>query len=145
MEFLIEESIISRNFKIYMISRKVILTGSFGVGKTSLFRRFISGTFSEKYITTIGVKVDKKVVEVHGQEVSILLWDIAGEVSQDKVPKSFFSQRSQIFTFPFIPNFLNQLNCYFFFILNKESYLQIFRIWNFRGSNIMSIFALKLF
>ncbi|MEM1119828.1 MAG: Rab family GTPase [Bacteroidota bacterium] len=79
-----------------MLSRKVILTGSFGVGKTSLFRRFINNTFSEKYITTIGVKVDKKVVEVNGQEVSILLWDIAGEVKQDKVPKSYFLGASAI-------------------------------------------------
>ncbi len=79
-----------------MISRKVILTGSFGVGKTSLFQRFIKGTFSEKYITTIGVKVDKKVIEINGEEVSILLWDIAGEVSQDKVPKSFFLGASAV-------------------------------------------------
>ncbi len=79
-----------------MISRKVILTGSFGVGKTSLFRRFITNTFSEKYITTIGVKVDKKTVEVKGQEVSILLWDIAGEIKQDKVPKSYFLGASAI-------------------------------------------------
>jgi len=83
-------------FNNLMISRKVILTGSFGVGKTSLFRRFIKGSFSEKYITTIGVKVDKKVVEVRGEEVSILLWDIAGEVKQDKVPKSFFLGASAI-------------------------------------------------
>lgn len=89
-------SIFFRNLTISMINRKVILTGSFGVGKTSLFRRFISGTFSEKYITTIGVKVDKKVVEVNGEEVSILLWDIAGEVSQDKVPKSFFLGASAV-------------------------------------------------
>jgi len=79
-----------------MISRKVILTGSFGVGKTSLFRRFINNTFSEKYITTIGVKVDKRTVEIEEQEVSILLWDIAGEVSQDKVPKSYFLGASAI-------------------------------------------------
>lgn len=79
-----------------MISRKVILTGSFGVGKTSLFRRFITNTFSEKYITTIGVKVDKRTVEVEGQEVSILLWDIAGEIKQDKVPKSYFLGASAI-------------------------------------------------
>ena len=79
-----------------MISRKVILTGSFGVGKTSLFRRFIKNSFSEKYITTIGVKVDKKVVEIRGEEVSILLWDIAGEVKQDKVPKSFFLGASAV-------------------------------------------------
>lgn len=79
-----------------MISRKVILTGSFGVGKTSLFKRFINNTFSEKYITTIGVKVDKKTIEIGEQEVSILLWDIAGEVSQDKVPKSYFLGASAI-------------------------------------------------
>ena len=79
-----------------MISRKVILTGSFGVGKTSLFRQFIHETFSEKYITTIGVKVDKKVVEVNGEEISILLWDIAGEVKQDKVPKSYFLGASAV-------------------------------------------------
>lgn len=79
-----------------MLSRKVILTGSFGVGKTSLFSRFIHNTFSDKYITTIGVKVDKKYMEIDGQEVSILLWDIAGEVTQDKVPRSYFLGASGI-------------------------------------------------
>lgn len=79
-----------------MLSRKVILTGSFGVGKTSLFSRFISNTFSDKYITTIGVKVDKKSLEIDGEKVSILLWDIAGEVTQNKVPKSYFLGASAI-------------------------------------------------
>lgn len=79
-----------------MLSRKVILTGSFGVGKTSLFSRFINNTFSDKYITTIGVKVDKKMMEIDGQEVSILLWDIAGEVTQNKVPHSYFLGASAI-------------------------------------------------
>ncbi len=79
-----------------MISRKVILTGSFGVGKTSLFSRFIYKSFSDRYITTIGVKVDKKAMEVDGQEVSIILWDIAGEVTQDKVPRSYFLGASAI-------------------------------------------------
>ncbi len=73
-----------------MISKKVILTGSFGVGKTSLFNQFVYNRFSDKYLTTIGVKVNKKVIEVKGEELSILLWDIAGEVSQDKVPVSYF-------------------------------------------------------
>ncbi len=73
-----------------MLSKKVILTGNFGVGKTSLFNRFVYNRFSDKYLTTIGVKVNKKVTEVDGEEVSFLLWDIAGEVSQDKVPVSYF-------------------------------------------------------
>lgn len=79
-----------------MISKKVILTGSFGVGKTSLFNKFLYNRFSEKYLTTIGVKVDKKAIGIDGTEVSILLWDIAGEVSQDKVPNSYFLGASGI-------------------------------------------------
>lgn len=79
-----------------MISKKVILTGSFGVGKTSLFNQFIFKTFSDKYLTTIGVKVNKRTVEIDDQEVSILLWDIAGEISQDKVPNSYFLGASAV-------------------------------------------------
>lgn len=79
-----------------MISKKIILTGSFGVGKTSLFNRFLYQKFSDKYLTTIGVKVDKKVLDIEGQEVSLLLWDIAGEVQQDKVPHSYFLGASGI-------------------------------------------------
>ncbi|MEO1436533.1 MAG: Rab family GTPase [Bacteroidota bacterium] len=73
-----------------MLSKKVILTGSFGVGKTSLFNQFVFSKFSDKYLTTIGVKVNKKVISVGEQDLSILLWDIAGEVAQDKVPVSYF-------------------------------------------------------
>ena len=71
-------------------SEKVILTGSFAVGKTSLFNRFIYNQFDERYLTTIGVKVNKKVVTIEDKEISLLLWDIAGEISQDKVPITYF-------------------------------------------------------
>jgi small GTP-binding protein len=79
-----------------MISKKIILTGSFGVGKSSLFNRFIYEQFDDKYLTTIGVKVNKKNVGIDGTELSILLWDIAGEVTQDKVPVSYFLGASGI-------------------------------------------------
>ncbi len=79
-----------------MISKKVILTGSFGVGKTSLFNQFIYSKFSDRYLTTIGVKVNKKTIEIDGRELSMLLWDIAGEVAQDKVPTSYFLGASGI-------------------------------------------------
>lgn len=79
-----------------MLSKKVILTGSFGVGKTSLFNRFINNTFSERYLTTIGVKVDKKEVYVNGQTASLILWDIAGEITQNKVPTTYFLGASAI-------------------------------------------------
>jgi small GTP-binding protein len=73
-----------------MLKAKIILTGNFGVGKTSLFQRFLFSRFDEKYLTTIGVKVDKRVVKLETDEVQLFLWDVAGEVSQDKVPLSYF-------------------------------------------------------
>ena len=79
-----------------MISTKVILTGNFGVGKTSLFNQFLFSKFSERYLTTIGVNVKKKMIEIEGNQLNILLWDIAGEVSQDKVPHSYFLGASGI-------------------------------------------------
>jgi small GTP-binding protein len=62
-----------------MIQKKICMVGAFGVGKTSLVARFVHSSYSEKYQTTIGVKVDKKVVTLNGEEVMFVLWDLAGE------------------------------------------------------------------
>ena len=62
-----------------MIKKKICVLGSFGVGKTSLTAQFVLNMFSDKYHTTIGVKVDKKVVKIGGQELTLMLWDMAGE------------------------------------------------------------------
>ncbi|HMQ47460.1 MAG TPA: Rab family GTPase [Saprospiraceae bacterium] len=79
-----------------MNSRKILLTGSFAVGKTSLFHRFLYNTFSDKYLTSIGVKVDKKLVNIEDHEIALIVWDIAGEVSQDKIPRSYFLGASAV-------------------------------------------------
>ncbi len=62
-----------------MIQKKICMVGAFGVGKTSLVARFVHSIFSEKYQTTIGVKIDKKQLTVDGGEVTLMLWDLAGE------------------------------------------------------------------
>ena len=62
-----------------MIEKKICMLGASGVGKTSLVSRFVSSIFSEKYHTTIGVKVDKKSVTVDDTLVTMLLWDIYGQ------------------------------------------------------------------
>ncbi len=72
------------------ISKKVILIGNFGVGKTSLVRRYVFQKFSDEYLTTLGVKIDKKVLQIGEKELTLLIWDVAGEVSQSKVPKSYY-------------------------------------------------------
>ena len=73
------------------IAKKVIVAGHFGVGKTSLIRRFVHQKFSDQYLTTIGVKIDKKVVEIEGAKINMILWDIAGEQSAGKIPKTYFA------------------------------------------------------
>ncbi len=72
-----------------MLSKKVILLGKYGVGKTSLIRQYVYQKFSEQYLTTIGVKIDKKEVQVQEKSVNLLIWDIAGEDSQTKVPPTY--------------------------------------------------------
>ena len=62
-----------------MLKKKICLLGSFGVGKTSLVSRFVHSMFDDKYHTTVGVKIDKKVLEVEGEELTLMLWDMAGE------------------------------------------------------------------
>jgi GTPase SAR1 family protein len=53
-----------------MIQKKVCLLGTSGVGKTSLVAQFVHSMFSDKYLTTVGVKIDKKSVTVDGTEVT---------------------------------------------------------------------------
>ena len=62
-----------------MIQKKICMLGAFAVGKTSLVSRYVSSVFSDKYHSTVGVKVDKKQVSVNGHDMTLMLWDIAGQ------------------------------------------------------------------
>jgi small GTP-binding protein len=62
-----------------MIQKKICMVGAFAVGKTSLVARFVESIFSEKYHTTVGVKISKKALQVGDQEWHLILWDLAGE------------------------------------------------------------------
>jgi small GTP-binding protein len=61
------------------LQKKICMLGAFSVGKTSLVKRFIQSVFSEAYLTTVGVKIDKKTVELPNRTVNLILWDLAGE------------------------------------------------------------------
>jgi small GTP-binding protein len=72
-----------------MIQKKICMLGAFATGKTSLVARFVKSIFSEKYHTTVGVKIDKKVVKVGSEDVMLMLWDLAGEDEFNKVQMSY--------------------------------------------------------
>lgn len=72
-----------------MIQKKVCMIGTFAVGKTSLVRQFVESVYSEKYHTTVGVKVDKKVVTIGEQQVTLVLWDIEGAETGFELRQSY--------------------------------------------------------
>ena len=72
-----------------MIQKKNCLVGAFATGKTSLVSRFVKSIYSDIYHSTVGVKIDKKVVKLKQQEVSLILWDIHGEDEFQRVQMSY--------------------------------------------------------
>jgi small GTP-binding protein len=72
-----------------MIQKKLALLGAAGVGKTSLVRRFVDSIFDDTYLTTIGVKVDKKPVRVGETDLTLMIWDVAGAEEHFSVPSSY--------------------------------------------------------
>lgn len=72
-----------------VVQRKVCMLGATAVGKTSLVRRYVESIFSEKYQATIGVKIDRKLVELGETTVSLLLWDLQGEDDFQRVRLSY--------------------------------------------------------
>jgi len=72
------------------VSKKICLVGIYGVGKTSLIARFVRQTFSEKYLTTLGVKIDTKLVTLDtGDACKLIIWDIAGKDEYSSTDKQY--------------------------------------------------------
>ncbi|WP_046743128.1 Rab family GTPase [Kordia zhangzhouensis] len=60
-------------------SKKIILLGHFGVGKSSLIRQFVENTFTSDYKVTIGVHILKKEIKIAADEtISLIIWDLEG-------------------------------------------------------------------
>ena len=72
-----------------MIQKKICLLGGFGVGKTSLVSQFVHSIFSDKYLTTIGVKIEKKSVPLAGTTVEMVIWDLYGHDDYQKLRVSY--------------------------------------------------------
>ncbi|MGL4622058.1 Rab family GTPase [Chroococcidiopsis sp.] len=72
-----------------MIQKKICMVGAFATGKTSLVSQFVKSIYSEIYHSTVGVKIDKKLVKIAEREVNLILWDIHGEDEFQKLQMSY--------------------------------------------------------
>ncbi|MEL6134012.1 MAG: Rab family GTPase [Bacteroidota bacterium] len=73
------------------IKRKIALLGSHAVGKTSLISQFVEGKFPEKYLTTIGLKVDSKHLVIDDYALDLVVWDIAGQDDPTRIPHYYLN------------------------------------------------------
>ncbi|MEO8576487.1 MAG: Rab family GTPase [Gemmatimonadales bacterium] len=61
-----------------MIQKKICMVGLFGVGKTCLVQQFVHSIFAARYLSTVGVKIDRKDVKSGDQDIRLILWDLEG-------------------------------------------------------------------
>jgi small GTP-binding protein len=85
-----------------VISKKMCMVGDFGVGKTSLIRRFVDGQFSDQYLSTVGVKISRKTVELesvkHQKTVAaqLLIWDLEGHTKFKGIAPTYLQGASGV-------------------------------------------------
>jgi small GTP-binding protein len=81
-----------------IISKKICLVGDFAVGKTSLIRRFVEDKFSDNYLSTVGVKVSRKIIDLSAnssyKQIQLLIWDIEGQTKFKSILPSYLKGAS---------------------------------------------------
>ena len=79
-----------------MDNKKICLVGDAGVGKTCLMQRFAHDTFSYRFLSRVGVNVEKRAVQVDGVGVELMLWDHQGQDELSPTPVSFLRDAAAI-------------------------------------------------
>jgi len=69
---------------------KLLLIGDSGVGKSCLLLRFADDTYTESYISTIGVDFKIRSIELEGKTVKLQIWDTAGQERFRTISSSYY-------------------------------------------------------
>ena len=76
---------------------KLIFLGETGVGKTSIFTRYIKGKFDENRIASIGVDFETKPLKYKGKSYIIQLFDTAGQERFRSIINGYYNMAKGIF------------------------------------------------
>jgi Ras-related protein Rab-1A len=69
---------------------KLLLIGDSGVGKSCLLLRFADDTYSDSYISTIGVDFKIRTLDLEGKTVKLQIWDTAGQERFRTITSSYY-------------------------------------------------------
>jgi small GTP-binding protein len=84
------------------ISKKMCMIGDFGVGKTSLIRRFVDQKFSDEYLSTVGVKISRKNIILENTKqrenvtAQLLIWDLEGHTKFKGIAPTYLQGASGV-------------------------------------------------
>ncbi len=117
-----------------ILSKKMCMVGDFGVGKTSLIRRFVERQFSDRYLSTVGVKISRKPLTVRDsergtQDLKLLIWDIEGQTKFKAIAPSYLQGASGILVVADLtrPETVEHLNDHIqnFLAINQRGFIAI--------------------
>jgi len=69
---------------------KLLLIGDSGVGKSCLLLRFADKTYTDSYISTIGVDFKIRTIELEGKTIKLQIWDTAGQERFRTITSSYY-------------------------------------------------------
>jgi len=87
---LFAELAMTMNDEDYDYLFKLLLIGDSGVGKSCILLRYSEDTFTDTYISTIGVDFKIKSVVVDGKRVKLQIWDTAGQERFRTITSSYY-------------------------------------------------------
>lgn len=100
---------------------KLVLIGDSGVGKSCILLRFADDSFTESYITTIGVDFRFRTINVNGKNVKLQIWDTAGQERFRTITSAYYRGADSIVlvydttdreSFDHIDSWLQEVNKY---------------------------------
>uniref|UniRef100_A0A8D0LZL1 Ras-related protein Rab-23 n=2 Tax=Sus scrofa TaxID=9823 RepID=A0A8D0LZL1_PIG len=72
------------------VAIKMVVVGNGAVGKSSMIQRYCKGIFTKDYKKTIGVDFLERQIQVHDEDVRLMLWDTAGQEEFDAITKAYY-------------------------------------------------------
>jgi small GTP-binding protein len=102
---------------------KITVVGDPSVGKTTLVKKYTTGSFQKDYIATLGAQFSKYEEVVEGNQIKLFIWDIAGQNAFETMRSKFYNGSSaaiivfshapeEVTSFNHIDKWLKELNEY---------------------------------
>ena len=76
---------------------RVVLLGDSMVGKTVFLTRYFKNTFTETFLSTIGIDDETKFIKINDEKCKLIIWDTAGQERFRSLPKKYYQNADGIF------------------------------------------------